>query len=874
MKLLLTVVAAGLAISVDAVVLEHTLRSLDLPTSPPFYPSPWMDPEADGWAEAYAKARDFVSRLTLVEKVNLTTGTGWQSDNCVGNTGTIPRVGMHALCMQDSPLGIRFTDNNSAFPAGITAGATWSRKIWEERGRKMGAEAYGKGVDVLLGPVSGPIGRSPEAGRNSEGFGTDPCLQGRALASTSRGIQSSGVVACAKHFVVNEQEHFRQSGEAQSQGFNIKESLSSNLDDKTMHELYAWPFVDAVRAGVGAIMCSYNQVNNSYACQNSKLINGILKAEMGFQGFVMSDWQAQHSGVGSAAAGLDMSMPGDTIFNSGVSFWGSNLTLAVLNGTVPAWRVDDMAMRIMAAYFKVGRTVGGQVKTNFNSWTLDTNGWADFAAKADWTVVNKHVNVQADHAAFIRECAAKGTVILKNTGSLPLERPRFLAVVGEDAGPNPKGPNACPDRGCDAGTLGMLWGSGTANYPYLVTPDSALRQQAAADGSRYESVLSNYEWEQTRAIVSQPDATAIVFVNSDAGEGFIVVDGNVGDRNNLTLWHDGDDLVKKVASVNCNTIVVIHSVGAVLVTDWYSNPNITAIVWAGLPAQESGNSLVDILYGRASPGRSPFTWGPTRESYGTDVLYVPNNGVNAPQVDFKEGIFIDYRYFDKKAPRKGDAGAPIFEFGYGLSWSTFSYANLKVERHGVPDMRPVPGKTTSAPVLGKVSNKPGDYAFPEGLRHVPLWIYPWLNSSSVGKEAPAEGEYGLPSTDSLPDGAKDGSPQPRLPSSGGQGGNEHLWDVLYTVTCVVTNTGNRTTDEVAQLYVSLGGPDEPVRVLRGFERLEGIAPGKSVEFRAELTRRDVSNWDTASQNWVISPHPKRVWVGSSSRDLPLSADLK
>ncbi|PFH61486.1 hypothetical protein XA68_17211 [Ophiocordyceps unilateralis] len=872
MKLLSTVVAAGLAASIDAAVLELAPRDAHPAYSPPFYPSPWMDPEAKGWTEAYAKAREFVSRLTLTEKVNLTTGTGWQSSACVGNTGTIPRFGMRSLCMQDSPLGLRFTDQNSAFPAGITAGATWSRKIWKKRGKQMGAEAYGKGVDVLLGPVSGPIGRSPEAGRNSEGFGSDPCLQGRALASTSQGIQSSGVIACAKHFVVNEQERFRQADEARSQGFNVTESLSSNVDDKTMHEVYAWPFADAVRAGVGSVMCSYNQINNSYGCQNSKLINGILKAEMGFQGFVMSDWQAQHSGVGSAHAGLDMSMPGDTVFGSGYSYWGSNLTLSVLNGTVPAWRVDDMATRIMAAYFKVGKTIGGGVETNFNSWTLETKGWADAAAKVDWTVVNKHVNVQADHGTFIRECAAKGTVILKNEGALPLEKPHFVAVVGEDAGPNPKGPNGCPDRGCDNGTLAMLWGSGTANFPYLVTPDDALRKQAAADGSRYESVLSNYAWEETRALVSKPDATAIVFVNSDGGEGFIVVDGNIGDRNNLTLWHNGDDLVKNVASVNPNTIVVIHSVGAVLVTDWYKNPNITAIVWAGLPGQESGNSLVDILYGKASPGRSPFTWGPTRESYGTDILYLPNNGQKAPQVDFDEGVFIDYRYFDKYAPKNNQPGSPIYEFGYGLSWSTFEYANLKVEKHGVRAMRPVSEKTTAAPTLGKYSNKLGDYLFPKGMSYVPLWIYPWLNSSSSGQQSSATPEYGRPA-DSLPAGATDGSPQPRLASAGGQGGNDQLWDVMYAVTCVITNTGNRTTDEIAQLYITLGGPNEPIRVLRGFERLEGIAPGKSVEFRAELTRRDLSNWDVASQNWVITPYPKRVWVGSSSRDLPLSAIL-
>ncbi|KAG5931510.1 hypothetical protein E4U53_001729 [Claviceps sorghi] len=842
--------------------------------SPPHYPSPWMNPQATGWEEAYAKARAFVSQMTLLEKVNLTTGVGWMSDLCVGNVGAIPRLGLRSLCMQDGPLGIRFTDYNSAFPALITAGATWSERLWTERGRAMGAENKAKGIDVALSPVSGPLGRAPTGGRNAEGFGSDSYLQGRGLASTVIGTQEAGVIACAKHFIANEQEHFRQAGEAAGYGYDISESISSNVDDKTMHEEYVWPFADAIKAGLGSVMCSYNQVNNSYSCQNSKLLNGILKDELGFQGFVMSDWQAQHAGVSSAVAGLDMAMPGDTVFNSGVSFWGANLTLAVINGTVPAYRIDDMAMRIMAAWFKVGNTVGKQIPTSFSSWTRDTYGYRYAAAQEGWEQVNFQVDVRENHAAHIRESAAKGTVILKNTGLLPLQKPKFLAVIGEDAGPNPRGPNGCDNRGCDDGTLAMLWGSGTAEFPYLITPDSALQRQAIEDGSRYESVLSNYEWDATKRLVSQPNVTALVFVNADAGEGFISVDGNEGDRKNLTLWKNGDDLIRNVSSVCQKTVVVIHSVGPVLVTDWYQNPNISAIVWAGLPGQESGNSITDILYGKTSPGRSPFTWGPTLKSYGTDVLYKPNNGKKAPQQNFKERGFIDYRHFDKVAPEKNSPGAPIYEFGYGLSWSTFAYSNLQVAKHNVAPMSPPQGKTMPAPTFGNYSTNLKDYAFPPSIRPLSLFIYPWLNNTSSGQEASDDPDYGEEADAFLPPGATDGSAQPRLCSSGEPGGNPHLWDVMYTVTATITNTGKTTTDEVVQLYVSLGGKGEPVRVLRGFERIEGIAPGQSVVFHHDITRRELSNWDTASQNWVITKAPKKIWVGSSSRNLPLSADLQ
>lgn len=219
------------------------------------------------------------------------------------------------------------------------------------------------------------------------------------------------------------------------------------MDDRTLHELYAWPFADAVRAGVGSFMCSYNLVNNSYGCQNSKLMNGVLKAELGFQGFVMSDWQAQHGGVADALAGLDMAMPGDTLFNTGVAFWGPNLTIAVVNGSIPEWRIDDMAMRIMAAYFKVGLELD-EPAPNFSSWTRDTYGKVH-QRDPDSPVeqVNQHVDVQDNHGDLIRSMAARSTVLLKNTNNtLPLNKPKFIAVIGQDAGQNAWGPNGCSNR--------------------------------------------------------------------------------------------------------------------------------------------------------------------------------------------------------------------------------------------------------------------------------------------------------------------------------------------------------------------------------------------------------------------------------------------
>ncbi|OKL57834.1 putative beta-glucosidase A [Talaromyces atroroseus] len=830
--------------------------------SPPSYPSPWGEGKGD-WADAYEKARDFVSKLTLAEKVNLTTGTGWMEGACVGETGSIPRLGFRGLCLQDGPLGVRFT--------GVNVAATWDRSLAHLRGQAMGKEFGAKGADIQLGPVAGPLGRTPEGGRNWEGFSPDPMLTGVLMAETIKGIQDAGVIACAKHYILNEQEHFRLVGEAKGYGYNISASASSNIDDKTLHELYLWPFADAVRAGVGSVMCSYNQVNNSYACANSYTLNNLLKGELDFQGFVMSDWGAHTSGVSSTLAGLDMSMPGDTAFDTGDSYWGTNLTISVVNGTVPSYRLDDMAIRIMAAFYKVGRD-RHQVPVNFNSWTRDTYGPIHAVVGPEYGVgrVNERVDVRGNHAALIRGIGAASTVLLKNAaGVLPLTGlENFTAIFGSDARADPLGANGCGDHGCDNGTLASGWGSGTSSFPYLVTPEEAIKEEILSKGAGIvDSVTDDWAYDKIQALASQADVS-LVFVNSDSGENFISVDGNEGDRNNLTLWKDGDELIRNVAAENNNTIVVIHSGGPVLVGDWYENPNVTAILWAGMPGQETGNSIADILYGRVNPGgKTPFTWGKSRTDYSTDVLYTPNNGIHAPQIDFTEGIFIDYRGFDKVNI------TPVYEFGFGLSYTTFEYSDLHVESVHADPYKPTTGFTSPAPATaGNYSKNWSDYLFPTGILRIPLFLYPWLNTTDPAR-ASADPDYGMAADKYLPPNATSGAAQPLHPAGGAPGGNPGLYDEVAIVTANITNTGSVSGDEVPQLYVSLGGPDDPKVVLRGFDRIS-FYPQETKQFKVALTRRDVSNWDVVSQNWVVTNYTKTVYVGSSSRDLQLKAPLK
>lgn len=413
----------------------------------------------------------------------------------------------------------------------------------------------------------------------------------------------------------------------------------------------------------------------------------------------------------------------------------------------------------------------------------------------------------------------------------------------------------------------MAWGSGTAEFPYLVTPLEAIKAEVRSCGGSIESVIDDYAYKQIDALsrrVSDVSGVCLVFANADAGEGYITVDGNEGDRNNLTLWHNGDDLIRNVTSYCNNTVVVLHTVGEVTVTPWYDHENVTAIIWAGLPGQESGNAIADVLYGKVNPGgKTPFSWARQPEDYGTEVLFDLNNGVNGPQDSFEEGIFIDYRALDKYNR------TPIFEFGYGLSYTTFSFSNLNIQKHQVAAYSPTTGNSPAAPTYGSMSTNPDDYVRPANLSGVYAYIYPYINSTDLASSS-GDPDFGVNYT--WPAGSYDSAPQPYLPAGGAPGGNPQLWDVLFTVTATVTNTGSVAGDEVAQLYVSLGGPNDAKVQLRNFDRLS-ISPGQSATFTADITRKDLSNWDSGAQNWVISNYTKMVYVGNSSRKLPLSGVL-
>ncbi|KAM0708641.1 hypothetical protein Q7P35_005293 [Cladosporium inversicolor] len=608
--------------------------------SPPVYPTPegngGVDPK---WQDAYAKARDLVLQMTIDEKVNMTNG---HTGHCVGNTPSIERLGIPPLCFADGPSGIRGQEFVSAFSAQMSVGATFDRSLMRRFGDAMGSEYYKKGINVALLPVAGPLGRVARGGRNWEGFGADPYLSGAGMEAVTLGVQERGVIVQSKHWLLNEQEYRRNPGSA-------GEAMSSNVDDRTIHELYVFPFMDSLKAGAASIMCSYQRANNSYGCQNSKLLNGILKTELGFQGFVTSDWYAQHAGVASANAGMDLVMPN-------AAFWGDNLTEAVNNGSVAETRLNDMATRILAAWYFVGQD-------------------EDYpeVAVAPYTQQHPIVEARGNNAALIREIGAAGSVLVKNVNNaLPLKDPRYLTVYGYDArvGDSPWedparfGGGYAVNFGWNTqnGTLITGGGSGTSTPGYLVSPFEAIQRRLIENQG-----IVRWDFASINPPIYANSEACLVFINAYASEAF--------DRVSLQDEFS-DQLVKNVATNCSNTIVVIHNAGIRTVDEWIEHENVTAVIYAGLPGQESGNSIVDILYGDVSPsGRMPFTIAKNESDYG-HLLNATISSGPYPQSNFTEGLYIDYRHFDKYNI------TPRYEFGFGLSYTTFSYADLSVKSLG------------------------------------------------------------------------------------------------------------------------------------------------------------------------------------------------
>ncbi|KAI1737015.1 beta-glucosidase M [Xylaria scruposa] len=763
--------------------------------SEPVYPSPPTNGTGT-WADAYTKAVKFVNQLTIEEKASLasgvtsSTGTTGTLNGCSGNIAAIDRMNFTGLCLTDAGQGVRATDFVSGFPSGIHVGASWNKELARSRAESMGLEFRVKGANIALGPVVGPVGRVVTGGRNWEGFSVDPYLCGALAAQTVEGVQSQGVITSTKHFIGNEQESYRNptAGDV--------ESVSANIDDKTMHELYLWPFQDAVYAGTGNVMCSYNRVNNSYGCANSKTQNGLLKTELGFQGAITSDWGALHAGVATALAGMDMVMPNSDL-------WGDELVKAVKNGSISEARLDDMATRVIASWYQMKQDQG---------FPKPGVGIAPDLTKPHQVVDARNISSRK----VLLDGAIEGHVLLKNTNNaLPLKKPKMLSIFGYSARSPDQwnykanagvgawtfgGESAYFGRDTIAGFAGVVdadfsqiapngtlfsgGGSGSVTPASASAPFDALTQRAYDD----DTALMWDFYSPDPDVVSTSDA-CLVIVNAFASEGF--------DRPGL---HDDytDGLIRHVADRCNNTIVIFHNAGVRLVDQWIDHANVTALMFAHLPGEASGRALVSLLYGDSNPsGKLPYTVAKNESDYAHFLGPDRPEGMFAkfPQSNFTEGVYVDYRHFDAQNI------TPRYEFGFGLSYTTFNFSALRVSKNASVD-------TTNE--------------FPSG---------------------PVR-----------------------------QGGQVDLWDVVATVSATVTNAGPAAGAEVAQLYVGIPGGAAPVRQLRGFEKTFLNASAQAtVSF--DLTRRDLSVWDVVAQKWALQKGDYGVFVGSSSRLLPLRGVL-
>ena len=625
-------------------------------TSSSFYTSPTVLPSPNttgngGWESALQQAQDFLSQLNLTEKAYLVTGV---RGPCVGNIAPIPRLNFTGLCLQDGPAAIRVADYASVFPAGITTAATWDKTLIYQRAAAMGQEFKDKGAHVILAPVAGPLGRNALGGRNWEGFSPDPYLTGVAFALSVEGMQSAGAQACGKHYIGNEQETQRNPS-VNGEGETIL-AISSNIDDRTMHELYLWPFADAVKSGMASVMCSYNRINQTYGCENSHLLNGVLKEELGFQGYVVSDWGATHSGQQAINAGLDMDMPGTVGFGPGTaSFFGGNITSGVTNGSLPESRLDDMILRVMTPYYYLGQQDYPTVDASsaaLNSFNPATSNYTwDFSGES-----SRDVRAPGT-AQLIHDIAAQGTILLKNqNGTLPLKSPKIIGVFGNDAADLTTGLystanlNYPASPGYDIGTLAVGGGSGQARFTTLVAPLEAIKRRAMQEGAVVQYMTNNLLAIQPGRsslappgkISSEPDV-CLVFLKTFVSEGY--------DRINYEADWNSTQLVANITSFCSNTVVITHS-GGINTMPWHDNENVTAIIAAHFPGEQTGNSIVSVLWGDVNPsGHLPYTIALDGADYNTKIINITNNNdtdANAWQDDFSEGLLIDYRHFDKE----------------------------------------------------------------------------------------------------------------------------------------------------------------------------------------------------------------------------------
>ncbi len=587
---------------------------------------PWMNAKLDP-----DKRADLVlDQMTLDEQILLVHGefprvAKVMPQGALSSAGFVPgiaRLGVPALTESDASLGVatahRENEDVTPLPSGTLLAATWDPKLAFEGGAMIGEEARRKGFNVLLaGGVD--LVREPRNGRNFEYLSEDPLLSGVLDGASIRGIQSRHIVSTAKHFAINDQETGRQT-------------LSANIDDAAARESDLLAFQIAIETGKpGSIMCSYNRVNGTYACENPQLLNTVLKGDWAYRGWVMSDWGAVHS-VDAAKAGLDQES-GQQLDKQ--VFFDAPLKAAVEKGEVSRARLRDMDHRILRSMFAAGLF--------------------------DNPIKVQPLDVAADAKAAGR-VAEQGIVLLKNDNNLLPLRPgtKRIAVIGSHADfgvlsgggssqLTPKGSlRLDPEKASPSWSEGMVY--------HASSPLKAI--QARAGGA--EVTYNDGTDVQAAATLAKRADVVVLFLTQWATEGADV---------SLTLAHDQDRLAAAVAAANPHTVVVLETGGPVLMPWLGATP---AVVEAWYSGAQGGEAIAKVLFGEVNPsGRLPVTFPASEAQLPHPKL--PGDGAKEPfDVTYSEGSDVGYRWFARTK------AAPLFPFGHGLSYTGFKYAGLKV----------------------------------------------------------------------------------------------------------------------------------------------------------------------------------------------------
>jgi beta-glucosidase len=607
---------------------------------------PWMTTNKN--LSPDERASMVLKEMTLDEKITLLHGTGMaglsplspeivHSNGGAGYVVGIPRLGIPGIQMSDAAYGVRQSGENgrysTALPSDLAGAASWDLDAGYEYGALIGRELRAQGYNMTLGGGVN-LTREPRNGRTFEYLGEDPVLAGKMDGAVMKGLQAQHVIGDIKHFALNDQESGRNA-------------VNVEIDKRAARESDLLAFEIGLHdSDAAAVMCSYNRAWGDYACENKYLLSDVLKKDWNFKGFVVSDWGATHSIEKASAAGLDHEEPGWI-------FYGDDFKKAVESGKVPQAELDDHVHRILRAMFATGVIDDPPVRS-----VPDVIGGLEIAQKI----------------------AEQSIVLLKNDrGVLPLDaaKVRSIAIIGPhaDVGMISGGGSAQVDP--PGGNAIMPPGKGNTHWQekiwFPTSPLKTIRAKAAGADVKFNS---GADPAAAGALAKSADV-AIVFAYQWESEGM--------DLASLSLPEHQDELIEKVAAANPHTVVVLET-GTAVTMPWVDR--VKGIVETWYAGSRGAEAVANVLFGEVNPSaKLPMTFPKSEADLPHPTIVKPPQatidadregwrriaqGLPAFQVTYDEGVKVGYKWYD------AENKTVLFPFGYGLSYTTFSYSELKV----------------------------------------------------------------------------------------------------------------------------------------------------------------------------------------------------